>query len=398
MNKFLPLFFFVLLFASCSTLHRIKSNRLVTKATLTATNFYSVVDYELKEDLPIISVEIEGKPYRFFFDTGGYTVLSAALIQQLNGIQQISHIDVKDGNEQTNRIYTYQLDALSIGGVEFADVGFAKIGFTELEWFSCLGVDGTLGPNIMKECLWLFATEEQQIILTDQASRLPNYEEEIKLSCKMTNINKPLLGFSFADYSSTLTFDTGFNGYLKLGATSDSTLYQGYSKVDKLGQIFNAGHGKDQRNIVIAQMDEINISGLNLLAPLANIDPGSSSSLLGSKIFRSHNVLFNLAAKEITFFPRKAPEEINQLASFGFGFNFENGQITVGYVYRPSAAFAAGVLPGEEIISVDGKVYHFTDYCDFATNFNLPAKEEITLELKRADGPVSIQLTRAPLF
>lgn len=398
MNKFLPLLFFVLFFASCSTLHRIKSNRLVTKATLAATNFYSVVDYELKEDLPIISVEIEGQSYRFFFDTGGYTVLSAALIQQLEGTRQISHIDVKDGNERTNRIYTYQLAALSIGGVEFTDVGFAKIGFTELEWFACLGVDGTLGPNIMKECLWLFATEEQQIILTDQANRLPNYEGAINMSCKTTNINKPLLDFSFADFASTLTFDTGFNGYLKLGATSDSTLYEGYPKVDKLGQIFNAGHGKDQRNIVLAQMDEINISGLNLLAPVANIDPGSSSSLLGSKIFRSHHVLFNLSAKEITFFPRKNPEEINKPTSFGFGFNFENGRITVGYVYQPSAAFAAGILPGEEIVSVNGIVYKFADYCDFATNFDLPAKEEITLELKRAESSVSILLTKAPLF
>lgn len=398
MNKILPLLFFVSLLASCSTLHRVKSNRLVTKATLTAADFYAAVDYELVQDLPIFTVEIEGKPYRFFFDTGGYTVLSAALIQQLKGIRQISHIDVKDGNEQTNRIYTYKLAALSIGGIEFEDVGFAKIGFTESEWFSCLGVDGTLGPNILKECLWLFATEEQQIILTDQPGRLPVYEGGIKVPCKTTNINKPLLDFAFADYSSTLTFDTGFNGYLKLGATSDSTLYQGYSKVDKLGQIFNAGHGKDQRNIVIAQMDEINISGLNLLAPVANIDPGSSSSLLGSEIFRSHNVLFNLSAKEITFFPRKNPEEINKLTSFGFGFNFENGQITVGYVYRPSAAFAAGILPGEEIVSVDGTAYNFTDYCDFVTNFDLPAKEEITLELKRAEGPVSILLTRASLF
>lgn len=145
-------------------------------------------------------------------------------------------------------------------------------------------------------------------------------------------------------------------------------------------------------------MDSINISGWSLPAPIASLDAGSSSSLLGSEIFRSHNVLFNLSAKEITFFPRKAPEEINQLTSFGFGFNFENGQLIVGYVYRPSAAFAAGILPGEEIISVDGTVYNFTDYCDFATNFDLPEKEEITLELKRTEGPVSILLTKAPLF
>lgn len=398
MNRQVPLLFFVLLIVACSPLHRIKSNRLVTKASLTTTNFYSTIDYELKEDLPILTVEIEGKPYRFFFDTGGYTVLSAAMVEQLKGVRQISHIDVKDGNERTNRIYTYQLDALKIGEATFEKVGFAKIGFTESEWFSCLGVDGTLGPNILKECLWLFAADKQQIILTDQASRLPVYPNGTKVLCKTTNINKPLLDFSVAGYSNTLTFDTGFNGYLKLSTRTDSTFCQDCPKIEKLGQFFNAGHSKEQRKIILARMDSINISGWSLPAPIASLDAGSSSSLLGSEIFRSHNVLFNLAAKEITFFPRETPEEINKSTSFGFGFNFEAGQLRVGYVYRPGAAYAAGILPGEEIISVDGTVYNFTDYCDFATNFDLPEKEEITLELKRTEGPVSILLTKAPLF
>ncbi|WP_367391198.1 retroviral-like aspartic protease family protein [Lewinella sp. LCG006] len=398
MKKLIPLFVIVSLLASCSTLHRIKSNRLVTQATLATTNFYSTIDYELKEDLPILTVEIEGKPYRFFFDTGGYTVLSEALIKALKGVRQISHIDVKDGNEQTNRIFTYQLEALSIGGVRFEEVGFAKIGFTESEWFSCLGVDGTLGPNIMKECLWLFATDEQKIILTDQASRLPAYEKGIEVACSTTNINKPLLDFSFAEYSSTLTFDTGFNGYLKLAAITDSTHYQKYPSVEKMGQFFNAGHSKEQRNLIVLQLDSVNVSGLNLQAPISSLDMGSTSSLLGSEIFRSHNVLFDLSGKEITFFPREAPQLINKLSSFGFGFNYEARRITVGYVYKPSAAYTAGVLPGDEIVSIDGTVYNFTDYCDFVTNFDLPAKEKITLELKRAGGPVSIELTKAPLF
>jgi hypothetical protein len=357
-----------------------------------------VIDYELKEDLPIITIEIEGRSYRFFFDTGGYTVLSEALVQQLKGVRQISYIDVKDGNEHTNRIYTYQLEALSIGGVLFEDVGFAKIGFTESEWFSCLGVDGTLGPNILNECLWMFANDEQQIILTDQASRLPDYENGTKVLCKTTNINKPQLDFSFANYSNTLTFDTGFNGYLKLAAITDSSYYQDYPKVEKTGQLFNAGHGLDRRNTLLVQMNEVNISGLILQEPVASFDAGTSSSLLGSEIFLSHNVLFNLTAKEITFFPREAPEEINRRSSFGLGFNFEDGQITVGYVYKPSAAHAAGLLPGDEIVSINGNAYHFTDYCDFVTNFDLPAKEDILLEIKRAESPISIPLTKASLF
>lgn len=397
MNKHL-LFLLLFSLASCTTFHRVKSNRLVTKAKLTANNFYTAVPYDWQQNLPIITVEIEGKPYRFFFDTGGYTVLSEQLIEQLTTTRKISYIDVKDGNQQTNRIYTYELEELRIGNIPFQNVGFAKIGFTESEWLQCLGVDGTLGPNIMKQCLWLFESDKQQIILTDQRERLPIDRPGTSVAIKTNNINKPLLSFSFTNYSGTLTFDTGFNGYLQLREAADNAVFNSHVKIEKQGQVINAGHSQKRRTTTLIRLDSINISGLNLYQPIVHLDSEGSSSLLGSEIFKTHQVLFDLANDELVFLPRKSPEKLPSYNTFGFSFSFKNGQITVGHVYVPSAAHTAGLLPGEDILSIDANSYRFSDFCDFMTHFDLSPKEEIVLEVLRAGEPKKIVLKKSALF
>ncbi|MBK7407157.1 MAG: hypothetical protein IPJ40_03165 [Saprospirales bacterium] len=107
--------------------------------------------------------------------------MSEELIGNLSGITELSYIDVKDGNSVTSRIKTYSLEELKIGEVSFFDVGFAKIGFTESAWFKCLGLDGTIGPNVMKECYWLFDNEEKRLTFTNDKTSLPIIRNGVKV-------------------------------------------------------------------------------------------------------------------------------------------------------------------------------------------------------------------------
>ncbi|PSR12692.1 MAG: hypothetical protein DA408_17630 [Bacteroidetes bacterium] len=390
--------FLLVLLTSCATYHRIKSNHLVTRATLGAQNFYQTIDYEYLYSLPVFSVEIENKTYRFIFDTGGYTVFSDRLMDELSNIREVSYIDVKDGNNQTARIRTYLLDELKIGGIPFRNVGCAKIGFTEADWFTCLGVDGTIGPNIMKTCLWLFDNTTQSLVLTDQKDRLAILQQGTRVPIKTNNIDKPLINFSIGNYTNELTFDTGFNGLLTLMQPRDSLLFEGYPSIEKIGHRSNAGNSIVRKNTRLVQLDTIHIGGLVLTGPIARVEANSSSNSLGSRIFETHQVLFHLAADEVYFQRFRAGTTSDEIQSFGFGYEFAAGKIIVSYVYQPSPASRLGLVAGEEILRINGQAYHFEDYCDFIDHFTEPAEEEVVLEVLRNGLPTLVSLRKAPLL
>lgn len=73
------------LLTNCATFNRVRSINILDKAQLKSEQIYAVIPYESVSKIQIIKVFIEGKDYRFIFDTGGYTVLSQDLIETSRG-------------------------------------------------------------------------------------------------------------------------------------------------------------------------------------------------------------------------------------------------------------------------------------------------------------------------
>jgi hypothetical protein len=388
----------IILTTGCATYHRIKSNHFFIKAQIESTNFYSELDYELLYGLPVFEVFIDGRSYRFIFDTGGYTVFSEDLIKSLNNIRRVSHIDVKDGNSVTSAIEVYVLDKLEIGGVPFTNIGAAKIGFTESDWFRCLKIDGTIGPNILKECLWLFDNDSRRLILTDDRSRLEIISKGTMVPVRTNNVYKPSLEFDIGGYNGSLGFDTGFNGLLSLKNVKEGAGLQKYPMIEKIGNRSNAGNSTRITNDKLVKLDSINLEGLVLKSIIATSSTIASSNLLGSQIFNYYNVLFDLPERRIYF------EQFSELAreakieSYGFGFDYVDGRIVVGYVYSPGQAMEKGLIPGEVIFKLNGKRLEYSTYCDFIENFKLPDSKFVELELMRDSIPYLMKLPKEVFF
>lgn len=376
-----------------------KSNKILASADLNSSSFYAVVPFEYISKLPVFEVSIQGENYRFIFDTGGYTVFSDELTGRLNGIKKASYIDVKDGNNNVSRIDTYVLDVLEIGGISFFDVGFATIGFTESEWFKCLGIIGTIGPNIMKEALWQFDTQTQQITLTDNKNKLEIANNGLKIPIYTDNVFKPSIDLQVGRYSKRVGFDTGFNGFLKLMDKPETVPFQNYPSIVSLGGRSNAGNSTTYTDTKMIKIDSVSLSGLIFTDVIAPVGKKFSSDLLGSQIFDFYKVMIDLSGNTMLFEEIEGkPVMQSSIESFGFGLDFKGGKVVIDYVYEPSTANKKGVKPGQLVLKINGQNYQFSSYCDFIENFDIPKGDKIELELLIDNKPSLISLSREKIL
>ena len=399
MKKTILLLLAASLLPQCTTYHRIKSNNLVTKATLPEERFYEEIPFTLVHGLPAVPVFIgqDSTPHQFLFDTGGYTVLSEALKNKAAGVHPKSYIDVKDANSQTSRIHTYMLDRLVVGAVPFENVGFARISFTEADFFSCPGIAGTIGPNIMKECIWYFDYDNHKIIATDQLERIPGIETASRIPVKTNNIYKPIMEFTVDGQPGQFTFDTGDNGFITLQQPFVESLRRQYPSAAKLGQGIQAGHSLVREDVALLRIDSIHL-GEVLLEEAIVVSRNSPAHSLGAGIFGHYNVVFNLGQDEVFFIKRENPSVKRELRSFGFGLGLEGQKLTVEFLYTNSPASKAGIQLGDELALINGKAYQFSDYCDFLNHFELEPAEEIELELIRNGERSKVQLKKEKIL
>lgn len=384
--------------AGCSTFQRVKSNRNLAKARVQNTSFLAEIPFEYVASLPVFEVEIEGRKYRFIFDTGGYTVLSEALIARLKGVRKGSYIDVKDGNSTVGRVETFVLDQLEIGGLVFKDVGFAKIGFTESEWFRCLGLDGTIGPNVMKEAVWQFDLQTRRIECADRRDKLATGSDAYHVDVHTNNVYKPYVDIQMGNTLHRVGFDTGFNGFLQLKLLPGPSHLDSFPSVEKRGGRTNAGNGTTYADTRIIYAESVLLGGCIIRDVVASMGTQYSSDLLGSQILDRYRLLIDLKGGVMLLHvleePHIAPECTE---SFGFGLDYRVGKVVIDYVYEPGPASNMGLTPGQEVVKINGIPPMFNNYCHFAEHFRLPEGDTILLELQGEDGPYAVRLTREAL-
>lgn len=80
--------------------------------------FYAVVPYEELKSKLIIPVQIEGRTYKFLFDTGAPNLIGHALHDQIK-TNEINSVQVKDANDSKRPLQVVEIPMLAIGGVFF---------------------------------------------------------------------------------------------------------------------------------------------------------------------------------------------------------------------------------------------------------------------------------------
>jgi len=199
-----------LLIVSSCTLYKAKN--YLKEGEVVQENFKTVIPFEMKNGLIILKVTIKNKIHDFILDTGATNVVSKELAKELQ-LNTLDSVKVNDIYNESQALKYAKLDKVTIGDVDFIETVTLISDFKEIPTWSCLGVDGFIGSNLMKNAIWDFDFEKKIITITNDESKLNLPEDVIE--------NKLFIGYGGLPSIMTkmndrkvwnVTVDFGFNG------------------------------------------------------------------------------------------------------------------------------------------------------------------------------------------
>ena len=386
MRKLILLFAILLFVTSCST-QRFSLNIGEQKIK----NYYSEIDFELIRNKIIVPVNIQGKEYRFLFDTGAMNAISEELYDKLEP-DTIRIFPLVDINQIKENKLIVSIDSLKIGDLKFEKIPTFVGEFTKKIPFSCMKIDGVIGSNMLKKSIIQLDGKKKKLIITDLKEKL-NLNEEDTEKIMLTKIQSlPYLWVELKGKESKeerILIDTGSDGFY-------STSLNNYEKVFNKKEIFHqVGEDEGASSLGFMADKVIKHKNYKLLLPSLTINNAEFQNVI-SKTIKSHNSL--IGAKLLDYgimtidylhkkfyFEPYAKGIINvEEPEFGFDNTLKDGKLVIGLVWDKD--LKSKIKYGDEILSVNGIGVNESVICDLFTNATLKNQDSLTLKIKPENG------------
>ncbi len=154
------------------------------------------------------------KKFRFILDTGSTNCFIKKRVLADLGLKATEVSSVSDGFANWE-VYFTTVD-FTINSVSFDNV---KVNIEESASFIDCNIDGIIGANLMKTCIWSFVNGEIKLRKKLKSKEIIGY---YKQPMKFIQGVPYILG-NFDNYSADMLFDLGFNGDLSIGVSSLSS-------------------------------------------------------------------------------------------------------------------------------------------------------------------------------
>ncbi|RBQ12063.1 retropepsin-like aspartic protease [Pedobacter miscanthi] len=180
------------------------------------TDYYSEIEYEDVGWAPIIKVTINSKVYRFAVDTGAPNTITKRLSDLLNS-KIINRSPVYDGNGSVDSLDIVNLNEIKIGSVVFNDI--PTVVTKDQFLFDCVGIDGFIGSNLLRNSIVQFSSKKHKITLTDRLEKLDLDQKEASNLFLSPVQSGPFITVLFVGKNSgtiSTLFDTGSADFFTL--------------------------------------------------------------------------------------------------------------------------------------------------------------------------------------
>ena len=322
------------------------------------TKFNTFIPFEYDNRAIVVKVKIQGRFYRFFFDTGAVCVLSKELWNSLNIKGKAKMTQGQDSQGNTLKEDISVLPLLEIADLQFKDVGIMTLDIKNVPGLNCLGVDGVIGANILKKLIWNIDFENKQINVTDNPD-VENIKTKadgiLHIPFEKTIMGQPVFNASITkDNILEVIFDTGSNGGWKFSKDTKGGVM---SLSDDIAMVYGrsgaggGGYGAiDTTYIAIIPQFEV---GDNLIKnQLIHFD---YSSTVGNKFLENYNLTINYFENLITLNPYKVLKK-EQLRSFGIGFIFEDNEIKIGSFIKNEKTELTSIELGMRVLEINNMI------------------------------------------
>lgn len=385
----------------CSSLLKGQSVKKFQKCSLASSHFTAKLQSEFRNNIIIISdVRIDGvdRPLRFILDSGtSYSMLSKDIADQI-GFKPTFDAEVNDGNE-ADSLMLGMLD-LRLGNVLFRHVGF---GIESGHVRPMCGIDGIIGYNVMRTCVWKLGIG--QTIITDNKKNFRNIGSYYQ--GKLTYGPLVVAGFENG-YRATMFLDLGDDGTVEAAASRLNYIRQ-KKVVTGVGQPYmtmvGSGYGnKDAQSVSkLLEVPGFQFGGKTVKNMVVYTDdnPLFTVDAIGAGILNYYNLILDFPGKKI-YSQNISDEYINKgFKTFGFKYEPVGNQLRIRFVWNQSAAQRAGLKVGDKIEEINGMAIQKLqgdEPCQIYQKVDSVSDASSALILKIAGREQPITLKKAPLF
>jgi hypothetical protein len=362
-----------------------QNSKTFNKGEVAQKNYNASVPYKDINGLAIVEVSIKGKSYNFIVDTGALTAISQELYEEF-GLKSETSINVSDSSELSQNMKIVTLPPVEVGGIAFKEV--PAVVADNSFFFQCLGIDGFIGSNMMRNSVVKFSYKDKTVTFTD---KLKNFSTDKKQSAGLAKDkfqSNPYLkvmlkgdGYEIIEY---LLFDTGMVGLYDLSLTvHESTLKQPgiYNILHHAKGAFSLGiHGvENQTEHFMLSIPELHFAGTTF-KNVTTTTTADNRSRIGSEILKYGEVIVDYPHRKLYFNPySNGPVDVAE-KNWPVQPVIKDDKFVVGIVW--DTAFNDRVNQGDEILKFGEIDFAGMQACDALRLDIKPATDTATMVLK----------------
>lgn len=352
--------------------------------SISKEEFTETLNMELVKGVIIIPVKINGKTYRFLFDTGAINSISEDMQEEL-GFKVLTTGTIKDSDNNRTKVKYVNIDSLMIGGIAFYNQSSFVGDFKANPVLRCMNLDGILGSNVMRFCNWTIDYAKEEIVLTSQQFEesdietfsIPfetdkQYNQFIKLKIGDKTISRVKV-----DYGSNGSLSIPNEAYKKLKdykLITETTFENGYSQSGIVGKTLVM---RDEITIV----DSLYFEDLKFRNVLLK---SGGNGLLGSKVFSNWIITIDWE-QQVLHFQAQENQKIDHY-TFGFGIGYsEKLGIYTQTIVEGGPAETIGLKPKMKILKIGNIIFkEESDFCEYI--YHDKKEEAIDVEFVDFEG------------
>ena len=341
------LLLFVQLSLSSQSLNKLKSSKLQS------SNFIEKLDFTFKNNVIILTdVKVVGsdEKFNFILDSGSeYSFISKDIARKIKFQPHLSE-EITDGFE--NKGIALGLMNFQLGSVLFNDVGVSIMENNPIMDKIC-NIDGYIGYNLMKSCVWQLGLDE--IIITDKIKNM----KELGSYHKQKLYDGPTVEAGFTNgFNSTMLFDLGDNGTIEI-QESRMDLIKEKEITTGVGQLYTTGLGMGNRSNTsvhnLIEVPEFNLGKhaiTDMVVYTAN-SPTLPIDAIGAGILNYYKIILDFPKKR--FFSLNINDKYIDpgFRTHGLKYEIVENKVIVSFVWNNSPAYKSGIRVGQQVVKID---------------------------------------------
>ncbi|KOS06712.1 hypothetical protein AM493_12230 [Flavobacterium akiainvivens] len=359
--------------------------KTLNKGKVVQKNYNTTVPYTDINGLIITQATIGGKAYNFIVDTGAMSVISRELYEAL-GLQTPDSIRISDSSNLKQHMKLVTLPPVQVGDITFTGVpaAVAQPGF----FFECLGIDGFIGSNMLRNTIVKFSYQDKTVTFTDKLKNLSVDKKNSVALAKDKFQSNPGIKIILQSDSYTINelvlFDTGMVGLYDLSLSA----HQSTLKEAGLLTVLHRSEGAFSVGIngveaptehLMLSIPEIVFAGTTLKS-VTTKTTSDNRSRIGNEILKYGDVIVDYPHRQLYFNAyANGPVDVSE-KHFPVQPVVNGDKIVVGIVWDD--AYSDRVNLGDEILKFGEFDYTSVSYCDTFKHNMKPTTDTAIMVLK----------------